>query len=199
MTQEDLVPAALANMAALGKILNDHRAELLAMLRRRLDHRLARRLDPEDVLSKAFLRAQARWPRCKEEALRQPRAWLYRLVLDCLIEEWRRHRSGCRDVELDLPYPEDSSVQWVEGLVDSGTTPSEAVAREELCQRMATALATLKEADREILWMRNYDRLSYREVASVLDVTEGAATVRYFRALERLREVWQQLYPEQSR
>jgi DNA-directed RNA polymerase specialized sigma24 family protein len=47
--------------------------------------------------------------------------------------------------------------------------------------------------------MRNYDRLTCGEAAAVLDITEGAATVRYFRALQRLREVWQQLYPEDGR
>jgi RNA polymerase sigma-70 factor (ECF subfamily) len=199
MPHEELMPAALADMAALGKILNDHRAELLAMLRRRLDQRLARRLDPEDILSEAFLRAQQRWPHCKEEAARQPRAWLYRLVHDCLIEAWRRHHRNRRNLEQDEIFPEDSSAQLVAGLIDSGTSPSAATAREELRQRMATALALLKEADREILWMRNYDRLSYPEVAAVLDITEGAATVRYFRALQRLREVWQHLYPEEGR
>jgi hypothetical protein len=59
MPQEELVPAELADMAALGKILNDHRAERLAMLRRRLDRRLARRLDPEDNPQLAFGKAGA--------------------------------------------------------------------------------------------------------------------------------------------
>jgi RNA polymerase sigma-70 factor (ECF subfamily) len=55
---------------------------------------------------------------------------------------------------------------------------------------MGQALATLKENDREILLMRHFDALTFAEAATVLGVTENTATVRYVRALERLRRLW---------
>jgi RNA polymerase sigma-70 factor (ECF subfamily) len=191
---EDAVP--LADLAALGKLLEEHRPRLLLMVQRRLDPALARRLDAEDVLSEAFLLARRRWSRFKAEATMTPYAWLYRLTLDCLLEAWRRETRAGRDPRAGIPWPEHSSVQLGLGLVQPGTSPSAAVARAELCERMQQTLGLLKEADREILWMRHYDQLSFAEAAQVLGIRENAATVRYVRALRRLKDLWQQLHPD---
>ena len=42
--------------------------------------------------------------------------------------------------------------------------------------------------------MRHYDGLSFGEAGAVLGVSENAATVRYVRALRRLKDVWRKLY-----
>jgi RNA polymerase sigma-70 factor (ECF subfamily) len=184
-----------ADMTALGALWNEYRPALLAMVQRRLDRRLAARIDPEDVLSRAFLQAQRRWPRCKDRALHLPRAWLYGLVRDCLIEEWRIHHRSGRDLLRDQAWPEDTTAQLVLGLIDPGTSPSEAAGRVELQRQMRQALEALKEADREILLMRHYDGLTYQEAAEVLGLTENAAMVRHARALQRLRKLWLQTHP----
>jgi RNA polymerase sigma-70 factor (ECF subfamily) len=80
------------------------------------------------------------------------------------------------------------------GLVAAGTSPSEAIVRDELRQCMQQALNRLKDGDREILWMRHYDQLAFPEAAQVLGITENAATVRYVRALRRLKDLWRRLY-----
>jgi RNA polymerase sigma-70 factor (ECF subfamily) len=193
--QEDWPQPSPADLTALGALWNEHRPGLLAMVQRRLDRRLAARLDPEDVLSRAFLQAQRRWQRCKDKALQLPRAWLYGLVRDSLIEEWRTHHRGGRDLTRDQPWPEDTTAQLALRLIDSGTSPSEAAGRVELQQQMRRALEVLKEVDREILLMRHYDGLTYQEAAEVLGLSENAAMVRHARALQRLRKLWLQVHP----
>jgi RNA polymerase sigma-70 factor (ECF subfamily) len=79
-------------------------------------------------------------------------------------------------------------------LVDRGTNPGAAAEREEVRQRIRQALDLLKDADRDILWMRHSDGLSFREAGDVLGVGENAATVRYVRALRRLKQLWLKLY-----
>jgi hypothetical protein len=51
----------------------------------------------------------------------------------------------------------------------------------------------LKPSDCEILWMRHFDQLAFKEIAEVLDITTGAANVRYVRALGRLKELLRHL------
>ncbi len=53
----------------------------------------------------------------------------------------------------------------------------------------------LRESDREILWMRHFDQLTFPEAARVLGISESAATLRYVRALERLKKLWEQIDP----
>ena len=56
-------------------------------------------------------------------------------------------------------------------------------------------LGMLSERDRDILWLRYFDGLTFPEVAEVLGITENAAAVRHVRALNRLRAAWQKLFP----
>jgi RNA polymerase sigma-70 factor (ECF subfamily) len=168
------------------------------MVERRLDPVLAARIGAEDVVNEAFFLARRKWPGFREASAASTYAWLYRLVRDCLIEAWRRETRECRDARHVLPWPEASSLQLGLGLVSPATSPSDAAAREDLKQRMRQALDLLKEADREVLWMRHYDGLTFPEAAEVLGITENAATVRYVRALKRLKELWHKLYPHEG-
>lgn len=190
--------SSLADMAVLTRVMEEHGPKLLAMLRRRLAPSLSVRLEPEDLLNETFLQARRRWPQRLAHPELTDYAWLYRIAMDCLIEAWRRETRDRRDLRRDLPWPEASSVQLVLGLVGGGTSPSEAAARADLQQRMQKTLEMLKEIDREILWMRHYDGLTFPEAAAVLGIQESAATLRYVRALKRLKQLWQRLYPQEE-
>ena len=50
------------------------------------------------------------------------------------------------------------------------------------------ALNGMDAVDREVLTLRHFEELSNAEVAQVLGLTKTAASNRYIRALERLRE-----------
>lgn len=184
----------VADLAELGRHFNEYQPRLLAMLQRRIDPKLAVRLDPEDILSETYLEARRRWPDFKSTSDLSPYAWLFGIARGRLIETWRRHTRGPRDLHRELPWPDHSSVLMGLSLVDPALTPGAAAVREETRSRMQQALALLKHADREILWLRQYDGLSFREAGAVLDLSENAATVRYLRALKKLRQLWEQLY-----
>jgi RNA polymerase sigma-70 factor (ECF subfamily) len=48
-------------------------------------------------------------------------------------------------------------------------------------------VSELDDADREVILMRHYEGLGNQEVATALELTEAAASMRYLRALRRLR------------
>jgi RNA polymerase sigma-70 factor, ECF subfamily len=180
----------VTDLATLGKLLEQHRSQLLAMLRRRMAPALAARIDPEEILSEAFLQARRKWAAFGREPANTPYAWLYRITLDCLIDAWRRETRARRDLRRDMPWPEQSSIQLGLGLVQRGTSPSEAVQRSELRERVRAVMGGLSHQDQEILWMRHSDQLSFADAGVILGITENAATVRYARALRRLKEKW---------
>ncbi len=188
-------PSSVSEIAALAKVFEDSAArQLLAMLRRRIDPALAPRIDPEDILGEAFLRARVRWSKHDPAAI-SIYAWLYRIALDCLIEAWRKANTAGRSIQREVPWPERSSVQLGLGLVGSITSPSEAFARNELKERILWAIGQLKPDDREILGMRHFDELSYQEIAGALAISADAAMQRYARALRRLKRLWNQIEP----
>jgi RNA polymerase sigma factor (sigma-70 family) len=195
--------------AMLGKLFADHRTKLLAVIHRRLDPALYARVDPEEILHKAFLRAEERWPTWERlqaerpgEETRVAYVWLYGLVRDALYEEYRLQTAQARDVHAEVPYPDRSSVQLGLGLVSPGTGPDSAAARQELRERLAeqirTVLALLGPNDRDILHMRLVDELATEEAAQVLAIPEGTARQRYARARLRFMDCWVELYGEQG-
>src|SRR5262245_3156403 len=193
---EPSLPSSVVDLALLGRLFEEHRPKLVAMVQRRMDPALAGRIDAESVVNEAFLQARRKWAGFEERSSSSSYAWLYRIVRDCLIEAWRRETRGPRDVRRDMPWPDQSSVQMGLGLINSGTSPSNALVREELREHVRQVMALLREKDREILWMRHADELSYAEIATVLGIEENAAHQRYHRALGRLSDLWLQLHPE---
>jgi RNA polymerase sigma-70 factor (ECF subfamily) len=183
---------SVAELAQFGQVFDEHRPRLLAMVRRRIDPRLRARLDAEDILQDAYLLAQHKWPAFRAHEAVTPRAWLYQIARDCFIEHYRKATRECRDPRREVPWPEQSQVALVMGLVDTATQPSAAAQRREFKQRIQHAMALLPAAYREILWMRHFDQLSYQEIAEFLGITKSNVGVRYVRAVKRLRRLWQE-------
>ena len=72
-------------------------------------------------------------------------------------------------------------------LCDPTITPAAAATMRELARRFESAIDELDERDREVLMMRHFEHLTNQEVAVALKLTEPAASMRYLRALRRLR------------
>jgi RNA polymerase sigma-70 factor (ECF subfamily) len=182
------------DVEALARLLEEHAPQLRTMLQRRLDPTLSARISADDLLSDTFLRARERLVRGQVPDGVPPYLWLYGIARDCLIDAWRRNTSKGRDVDREMPWPERSSIQMGLGLCDSGTSPSSGAARAEMQRHMQQALTRLSDRDREILWMRYYDQLTFAEAAAVLEIKESAAKLRHLRAIERLGELWKEEY-----
>ncbi len=187
-------PLSVADVAGLAKMFEEHRSRLLAMLQSRIDPAMRARLDAEDVLHETFLLAQRRWHRFASSEM-SPYPWFYGLAIDSLIEAWRRQNCDRRDPRREIRWPDRSSAQQAHNLIDSATTPSEAFAREEMCRRVQQVLDTLKPNDREVLWMRHFDQLSFADLAMLLKIPENTAIKRYVRAVRRLKDLLPDLNP----
>ncbi|HEX4952784.1 MAG TPA: sigma-70 family RNA polymerase sigma factor [Thermoanaerobaculia bacterium] len=72
-------------------------------------------------------------------------------------------------------------------LIDHGVDPETDYARRELKERLWRALGLLPANQREILVLRDYQDLSYAEIARVLDVPVGTVMSRLHRARAGLR------------
>ena len=187
-------PSSVADLAALGRLWDEHRGRLTAMLERRIDPALRQRIGADEVLQSTFLDAARDWAAYQHGSSMKPYAWLYRLALDRLIEEHRKHTRGGRDLKLDLPWPDDYSAVLGEQLADRGTGPLTAAQRAELVDRVNRVIALLPKADRDLLQMRYFDQLSAQEIGDVYSLSENAVNVRIFRALKKLQQFWSQLF-----
>jgi RNA polymerase sigma factor (sigma-70 family) len=190
-------PVDVRDLATLGAMFEEHRPKLLAMVERRSAPGLAARRDPEEILSDAYLKAQDRWPAFQEAGM-TPYAWLYQIVLNCLLDDHDFHGRQKRDYRRDRALPDRSSLQLLEGLVSPRTGPSDAVARKEEQERLrdyiARTMELLKPDDRDILHMVFFDLLTTAEIAMIKGLREGTVRQRYSRAKLRFIDLWIKVY-----
>jgi RNA polymerase sigma-70 factor, ECF subfamily len=175
---------------ACEQLLARHRPELHAFVELRLDARLRTRLDASDVVQEAQLEALRRFP---DYVKRRPMPflhWLRKTAYERLLMLRRRHLGAARrTVAREQTLPDRSSLALAQHLFAQGSTPSQQLAQEELARRVQDALGQLSESDRDLLLMRNYDGLSYEEVAHIMGTTSAAARQRHGRALIRLHRL----------
>ncbi len=184
---------------ALTQLLTEHREALRRAIAMRLDPALARRVDASDIVQDVMLEASKRF----EDYLRQNKMpfslWLRHLARDHIIDAHRRHRKAQRrslDREQAMNAANDqSSMDLAMAFIDPEKTPAAAAIRRELQERFRQALLQMDEDDREIIVFRHVEQLANQEVALLLNLTEAAASMRYLRALRRLRTL---LGPEDS-
>ncbi len=175
---------------ALAELFDYYRPRLHGMIRLRMDPRVAPRLDASDVLQEAYIDAA----RQVQGYLASPRVafyvWLRALAWERLWKLQRRHLGARRRaVDLEVSLPAESSALLAAQLLARGPSPSEALLQDELRQRVQRALAKLKPADREVILMRDFEDMTNEEVAQALGLSPSGATMRYGRALLRLKEV----------
>ncbi|MEW6743620.1 MAG: sigma-70 family RNA polymerase sigma factor [Planctomycetota bacterium] len=94
--------------------------------------------------------------------------------------------------EVALPgcvYPQTTSASMAMHLVGKVTSPSQAAERAEMIDRVESAIGEMDPVDQEILALRHFEELANSEAAEALGITEKAASIRYVRAIRRLKDI----------
>lgn len=186
---------------ALAEFFELHRERLWRMVNFRLDRRLHGRVDPDDVLQEGYLAAAQRLKHYSSESdsCGSPFVWLRMIVVQTLIDVHRMHLGAqMRDVDREVAihgcvYPLATSASIAIHLVGNLTSPSRAAVRAEMVNRVEKAIGKMDLMDQEILALRHFEELSNSEVAEVLDIQQKAASIRYVRAIRRLKEALSQM------
>src|SRR5437899_1478020 len=194
-TQMLLDHAKAGDKAAVDQLLGRHREAIRRLIDLRLDPAIVQRVDASDVVQDVLLEASKRL----QDYLKNPampfHLWLRHIAKDHIIDAHRRHHAAQkRGVNREQPlarpgWMDQSSLELAGQLVDPERTPASAAIQEELQRRLHGALAQLDEDDRDILLMRHFEQLPNQEVADLLGLTEAAASMRYLRAIRRLRDL----------
>jgi len=177
---------------ALAQTMERFRPRLIRSVQFYADPRLARRLGIDDIMQEVYLAAARRLPHYAADGFTRPYTWLRSVLKQTVIDLYRRHlvakaRDARREVAADGGMEATSQALAV-GFAGSITSPSGATMRKETHERVVAALEKLAETDREIIALRHFEDLANGEIADVLGIEEKAASIRYVRAIRRLKE-----------
>ena len=178
---------------ALDELFALHRERLRKMVRLRLDRRLRGQFTSSVVLQQVYTDATRRIGEYLADPEQPVFLWLRRVTGERIQTLHRQHLGSHFDAGAELSLyrgalPEVNSVSLAAQLI--GDKPAnKAVVRADLLIRLQEALNGLDGYDREVLAMCHFEEMRDEEVAAVLAIDKMTATLRYVRALKRLKEI----------
>ena len=145
------------------------------------------RSEVEDVAQEAFIKAYKALPRFRGDSAFY--TWLYRIAINTaknhLVTLGRRPPGS--DVEIA-----DAEHFSGESRLKDIATPENNLFRDELQQMVEQAIRQLPEDLKTAVTLREYDGLTYEEIADIMDCPVGTVRSRIFRAREAIDK---QIYP----
>lgn len=168
-TELDLITQAQqGDRRAFGELVHRHREGVINVVYRMCgDANLA-----EDAAQEAFIRA---WQHLHSYQPRSPfRNWVYRIATNAALDVLRREKATVDIDELPLATPREGPEAVVESM--------------EQAERVQQAVLALPEASRLVLVLREYEGLSYQEIADTLGIPIGTVMSRLNYARKRLIE-----------
>ena len=165
---ELITQAQQGDRRAFGELIRLNRERVINVVYRMCgDANLA-----EDAAQEAFIRA---WQHLPNYRPRSPfRNWVYRIATNVALDFLRREKDTM-DVDA-LP------------LAASDRGPEATVEGKERDERVRQAVLALPPASRTVLVLREYEGLSYREIADALGIPIGTVMSRLNYARTRLRQ-----------
>lgn len=137
----------------------------------------------QDLVQETFLRIVQRLDRYDDQGKFE--AWLFRILVNLVRDHGRslsRHPTQSTVIESD-----GQRVEMTDEMAGKGHTPFEPLQHREEVDRLQLALRKLPEQDRQILLLRHFADMPFKDIARTLNCPIGTVLARAHRALGKLR------------
>jgi RNA polymerase sigma-70 factor (ECF subfamily) len=166
---------------------------LTVLARAQVESWLRAKVDASDLIQQTLLEAYRDFQRFRGATEAEWLAWLRQILTHNAANFVRQFRAtGKRQLSREL------SVERLQGdgsgpapaLIAPGASPSEEFVRQEQELLLADALAQLPEDYREVILLRNLQRLPFQEVAQRMDRSRPAVQMLWGRAIDKLQQIF---------
>ena len=139
---------------------------------------VGRRAVAEEIVQDVFLQLHTRW-----DEIESPKAWLYRSVRN-------RCYNSVRDSKREILNEDDSGLDSTSG---SEVSPDETRQHLEALAAVRHSLDELNESDRQLIKLKYFDDLKYREISEQSGLKIGNVAYRLHHILKELAARLQKL------
>ena len=167
MTDRSITPVGIGEVEFQQLFKHNYR-----LLKNYLYYRSGNMKQAEDLIQDTFLKI---WEIRATIDPEKVRALLFTIAGNLLKNEFKKQQLGIRLI---------SQIAWQ----SDWESPEFLAEMKEFDQRLQAAINNLKEKQRVVFLMNRIDKLTYREIAVVLGITEKAVEKRMKLALEQLRK-----------
>jgi RNA polymerase sigma-70 factor, ECF subfamily len=139
------------------------------------------RSEAEDLVQETYVRALGAMGRLRPES--NVKSWLFTILRNIWLNQLRQRRTAPQIVEMD--------VEGINAGIGTKTAddddPYALYASTVERNQVREAIQQLPAESREIILLREYEELSYQEIATILDCPAGTVMSRLARARAKLR------------
>jgi RNA polymerase sigma-70 factor (ECF subfamily) len=190
LTRDQVRAAQAGDEAALNDLFRRYMPRVTGLVAARLGERWAELAQADDLVQDSFVDAL--------QALRGGMLatdadfcnWMATCVQNNIRDQFRRAHAGKRDRNRLRPQPDPGESFLTETILDADApTPSQVALAHETEARLEEALRGLGSVYREVISLRAYCGMSYRQVAEAMGLpSENTANVLFLRARAELRK-----------
>ena len=137
------------------------------------------RADADDLVQETCLRALRAMESLRAQS--SAKSWLFTILRNIWFNQLRRRRTAPEIVELDLDGTGPNQAP------DTAKDPHATYVSNIEQEQVRKAIERLSDEPREIIILREYEGLSYQEIATVLECPRGTVMSRLARARHKLR------------
>lgn len=170
---------------ALGSLLDRNLGWIRARVAERMGPLLRAKGGPTDYVQDAMVEILRYGPRFVMSDEAQFRVLMVKIVENVLRGRHDWFAAQQRDVEREQPASSKVLLD-IDARRKGVTRPSQAFARSEAVELTRLGIALLEDDDREVIILRQWDELTFHEIADRLGIEAAAARMRFERALPRL-------------
>jgi RNA polymerase sigma-70 factor (ECF subfamily) len=175
--------------------LEDFRPYLTLLARLRLPPQIQSKLDANDIVQQTLLEAYQARDRCQGWNRAQQAAWLRQILVrnlaNAVRDLSRARRDVAREQSLDAAL-EESSSRLEAWLAAEQSSPSQQAEHNEQAVRLARALASLPDAQREVVMLRHLEGRPLADISRQIGRSPAAVAGLLHRGLEQLRALLQE-------
>ena len=178
---DDLVRDAVAGRPeAVDALYARVAPRILTYVRMRMGQSLRARMDSRDILQATLLKSFEHFAEFQGSGKPALMAWLARIAEREILDRADYHQRARRSAQREAPL---SGEDVLEARV---TSVLSSMIRDERADRLEAAMGGLSDAHREIILLRKFQELPFREIAARLGKSEDACRMLLARALSAL-------------
>jgi RNA polymerase sigma factor (sigma-70 family) len=140
----------------------------------------------QDIVQEAFLRAYRSFAGYRGE---NARAWISKIVRNCYYD-WLMSRRRKSRLEVDF-HDSGYKEELILNVSSDECTPEAMLVRDAETRAVRSVLNAMSPPLREILMLREFEELSYRQISEITALPIGTVMSRLARARKALADAWQ--------
>ena len=142
--------------------------------------------EAEDLLQDMFVKLVEKIRDYRHQGLFE--AWLFRVAANLSRDRARRGQKRISRA-VSLNASQDGQGSLIDTLESAEKTASKRLENKEQIDQLGQALNQLGEQEREIILLRHYGSLSFKEISEQLGIPIGTALTRVHRGLKHLQRI----------